>query len=226
MGGPRSGAPPGRFITLEGIEGSGKTTQAALLADALRQAGLAVTATREPGGTPLAERIRSLVLDGDGGPGPEAELFLYLAARADHVVRRLRPDLARGHWVVCDRYADATVAYQGYGRGLDLRRVRSLVRWAGTLVPDLTVLVDVPVETGLERAGRRGGENRLDREGEAFHQRVRAGYLTLAEAEPERIAVIDGARPVAQVLADVLDAVSGRLGVAFSPSRRHAGGRP
>jgi dTMP kinase len=214
---PRSGRsgpepPQGRFITLEGIEGCGKTTQAALLADALKMAGIEALLTREPGGTPFAERVRALVLEA-GEMGAESELFLYLAARADHVARRIRPALATGAWVVCDRYGDATLAYQGYGRGLPVRRLKSLLGWAGGPVPDLTVLVDVPVEVGLARAGRRGETNRLDREAAAFHQRVRTGYLTLAEAEPGRIAVVDGTATVDEVSAAVRVAVAERLGV-------------
>jgi dTMP kinase len=207
---PTSDASSGRFITLEGIEGSGKTTQAALLADALKAAGRDVLLTREPGGTPFAERVRHLVLD-EKEIGAEAELFLYLAARADHVARRIRPALAAGAWVVCDRFSDATLAYQGHGRGLPVRRLKSLLGWVGA-VPDLTVLVDVPVATGLIRAGRRGETNRLDREDAAFHERVRAGYLSLADAEPDRIAVVDGTGTVDEVQAAVRAAVAERLG--------------
>lgn len=209
---PRPSAPAGRFLTLEGIEGCGKTTQAALLADALKRAGIEVLRTREPGGTPFAERVRQLVLEKE--IGAESELFLYLAARADHVARRIRPALATGAWVVCDRFGDATLAYQGYGRGLPVGRIKSLLKWAGGPVPDLTLLVDVPVETGLARAGRRGATNRLDREAEGFHQRVRDGYLALADAEPSRIVVVDGTGTVTQVHARLCAAVAERLGVA------------
>lgn len=220
------GSGPG-FVTLEGIEGCGKTTQAALLADALKQGGLAVTLTREPGGTPLAERVRRLVLDaGADGLAPEGELFLYLAARCDHVARHIAPALARGRWVVCDRFTDATLAYQGYGRGLDVERVRRLVAWAGTPRPDVTLLFDVPVEVGLARAGRRGGGNRLDREDRAFHQRVRDGYLALASAEPDRIAVLDGTRPVEAVREAVLKTVRERLGGRLGTALDAAGARP
>lgn len=211
--------PPGRFLTLEGIEGSGKTTQAALLANALRKAGHAVTETREPGGTPFAERVRDLLLDRATGPiGAQAELFLYLAARSDHVAERIRPALEKGEWVVCDRFSDATVAYQGYGRGLNATRVAEFLAWIRGPEPDLTVLVDVPVPVGLARAARRGATNRLDREEEAFHQRVRGGYLALAAAAPRRIAVVNGDRPVEMVQSDVLAIVADRLGVALSPA--------
>jgi dTMP kinase len=219
------GRGPG-FITLEGIEGCGKTTQAALLADALKQGGLAVTLTREPGGTPLAERVRRLVLDAEAdGLAPEGELFLYLAARCDHVARHIAPALARGRWVVCDRFTDATLAYQGYGRGLDVERVRHLVAWSGAPVPNLTLLFDVPVEVGLSRAGRRGATNRLDREERDFHQRVRDGYLALADAEPNRIVVLDGTETVEAVRLAVLKAVRERLGGRVGTALDAAGAR-
>jgi dTMP kinase len=211
----------GRFITLEGIEGCGKTTQAALLADALKAAGIDVLLTREPGGTPFAERVRHMVLD-EKEIGAEAELFLYLAARADHVARRIRPALEAGAWVVCDRFGDATLAYQGHGRGLPVERLKSLLGWAGGPLPDLTVLVDVPVATGLARAGHRGETNRLDEEDAAFHERVRAGYLTLAAAEPGRIALVNGTGTVDEVQARVRAAVAERLGVAALASRGKA----
>lgn len=218
--GPRPGPPAGRFITLEGIEGSGKSTQTSLLADALKRAGYDVVCTREPGGTPLAEWVRHEVLERD--IDAKTELFLYLAARTDHVLRHIRLALDTKSWVLCDRFNDATLAYQGYGRGLPMRKLKPLLKWASGLVPDLTLLLDVPVETGLERAGRRGNTNRMDREGVAFHRRVRKGYLALAAAEPERIAVVDGTGTVDRVHALVCAAVAKRLGITALAARGDA----
>lgn len=206
----------GAFITFEGVEGCGKSTQAALLADALERAGIPVARTREPGGTPLAEALRALVLDGDAMP-PEGELFLYLAARCDHVARVIRPQLERGTWVVCDRFTDATIAYQGFGRRLDVERVRDTARWAETVHPDLTLLLDVPVGLSLKRVAGRGAANRMDREGGPFHERVRQGYLELAHRDPERIALIDARGPVNQVHQAVLREVLSRLDTELEP---------
>jgi len=217
---PRPGASSGRFITLEGIEGSGKSTQTDLLADALERTGYEVVRTREPGGTRLAEWARKQVLERD--MGAKTELFLYLAARTDHVSHHIRPALDRDAWVVCDRFNDATLAYQGYGRKLPMRKLKSLLIWANDLVPDLTLLMDVPVELGLARARLRGNANRLDREDVEFHRRVRKGYLALAKAEPDRIAVVDGTGTQDEVYACVCAIVAKRLGVAALA----AGGKP
>jgi dTMP kinase len=193
------------FITFEGPEGSGKTTQLARAADYLRAQGLTVLQTREPGGTPLADRIREVLLDAaNTGLTPSAELLLYAAARAQHVVEKIKPALQRGEVVLCDRFADSTLAYQGYARGLDLNLVAQVNLFAtGGLEPDLTLLFDLPVEVGLARAGARAKhlpdeqrEDRFEREEIAFHQRLRDGYLHLAKAHAERFRVIDAAADV------------------------------
>lgn len=200
----------GIFITLEGGEGSGKTTQARRLCERLSGQGLDVLHTREPGGTLLAERLRSLLLDHSVETiAPETEAYLIFAARRQHVDHVIKPSLARGMTVVCDRFSDSTMAYQGYGRGLDLRLLRKMNDWAtGKLAPQLTLLFDVPVAVGLGR--RRGGaatQNRLDREAERFHRKVRAGFHTLARREPRRIMVIDSAGPLESVAQTVEELV-------------------
>jgi dTMP kinase len=200
----------GRFITFEGIEGVGKSTQLEHLRAALAAAGIEVVATREPGGTPLAERIRELVLHASGEPVPvAAELLLMFAARAVHTENLVRPSLARGAWVLCDRYTDATYAYQGGGRGVADADIEPLARLAQRgLVPDLTILLDAPVATALERARtRRGRADRIEAETIAFFERVRARYLALAAAAPGRIALIDASRGPEAVAADVARAV-------------------
>lgn len=194
---------PGRFLSFEGIEGAGKSTLMRAVSEALQARGQAVLETFEPGDSVLGRRLRELLLHGDA-PVPRAELFLYLADRAEHVERSLRPALAEGVWVLCDRFTDATIAYQGYGRGLDLDAVRRACAFAAGLVPDRTWLVDVPVNIGLERAGRRGAVDRMERESVAFHERVRAGYLALAAAEPARIRVLDGREPPGDLQTQVL----------------------
>lgn len=209
----------GLLITLEGIEGSGKTTQASLLRDALRSERIPVCLTREPGGSPLAERIRDLILTPREEPlAPESELLLFLAARAQHVARTVRPALERGEVVVCDRFTDATVAYQGGGRTIPEPFLRSLNRWAtGGLEPSRTYLIDVPVDVGLARAkGRSGpaGPDRIEAEARGFFEAVRARYLELARQEPERIVVLRGTDPeealAHQIRDDVHRILSGR----------------
>lgn len=192
----------GRFITLEGIEGAGKSTASAFIAQYLRGQGLEVVTTREPGGTPLAERVRQLVLERGAEPvTPVTETLLMFAARALHVAQVLRPALARGAWVVCDRFTDATRAYQGAGRGVDAALIEALARAVhGDLRIDCTLLFDLPVETGLARArGRAGASDRFESEALAFHERVRSGYLAIAAREPARVARIDAAAPPAAV---------------------------
>lgn len=194
------------LITLEGPDGSGKTTQARLLARWLQEQGYPVTLLREPGGTAIGERIREVLHDpAHTGMSPWTEAFLYCAARAQLVAEVIRPALAAGQTVLCDRYADSTLAYQGYGRGLDLEALRLVLHLAtGGLTPDLTFCLDILPEEGLARRQRGGGEwNRLDQETVEFHRRVRAGYLELAGREPRRWIVVDAARPVESVQADL-----------------------
>ena len=186
----------GRFLTIEGIEGVGKTTQVARLSHYLAERGIDHVVTREPGGTPYAEKIRDLVLrPRDETLPPAAELLLMFAARAVHLANQIEPVLKAGRWVVCDRFTDATYAYQGAGRGMsqaDIRFLETLVQ--GALRPDLTLLLDVPVDVGLERSRQRdagGVRDRFDSEQAEFFERVREGYLSRARAEPQRMAVID-----------------------------------
>ncbi|HTY56752.1 MAG TPA: dTMP kinase [Candidatus Binataceae bacterium] len=201
----------GLFITLEGVEGSGKTTHAARLADALRAEGRAVTLTHEPGATSAGKVIRSLFLDPEIKLEVAAELLLVLADRAQHVREQLKPALAQGEIVISDRYSDSTVAYQGYGRGFDLELLGQLNRLASDgLIPDLTLVLDCGAETGLERTRRRGRGANPDRfEGQelAFHNRVREGFLALVRAEPARARLIDTSGPVEAVTAQIRSAV-------------------
>ncbi len=184
----------GFFITLEGGEGSGKTTQAAKLCTWLTREGWNVLHTREPGGTPLAEQLRNILLNQSlESITSETEALLIFAARRQHVEHVINPALKQGMMVVCDRFADSTIAYQGYGRGLDRRMLKTMNRWAtGKLVPNLTLLFDVPVSVGLaRRRGHVATQNRLDQETERFHRKVRAGFQALARREPRRIITID-----------------------------------
>lgn len=200
----------GRFITLEGIEGAGKSTVAGQLHARLEQRGIPVRMTREPGGTPLAERLRALVLDrGEERVAPEAELLLMFAARRVHVDNVIRPALARGEWVLCDRFTDATRAYQGGGRRLPAALIEALAQLTHADVnPDLTLLFDVPVALGLQRAAGRGGaKDRFEAEDVRFFERVRARYLEIARAEPARVIRIDASQPLAQVVAAASAAV-------------------
>ncbi|MCM2356530.1 MAG: dTMP kinase [Geobacteraceae bacterium] len=207
------------FITFEGIEGCGKTTQLRLLADNLRSGGLQVTVTREPGGCPIADRVREILLDAaNSAMTPMTELLLYAAARSQHVAEVVAPALAAGEIVLCDRFTDATIAYQGYGRELDRGVIAELNRLAtGGVRPDLTLLVDCPVEIGLGRAMARinnspgAREERFELESLQFHQRVRQGYLALAEQEPGRFIVINGAGSVEATAAAIVAAVLPRL---------------
>jgi dTMP kinase len=206
----------GRFITVEGTEGAGKTSNIAFLQAALEAAGKTVVLTREPGGTPLGEAIRDLLLSQRGdGMAVDTELLLMFAARAEHVARRIRPALMQGQWVLCDRFTDATYAYQGGGRGVDVDRIAALEHWVqGNLRPDLTIVLDVPVEVGLARAGRRSSPDRFEREQLAFHEAVRAAYRTIAAREPARVQVVDAEQPLPRVQADlgrVLDAFLARV---------------
>jgi dTMP kinase len=192
----------GRFITFEGGEGAGKTTQVRLLAEALRAAGIQVVETREPGGSPGAEQIRELLIHGATERWePMTEALLHFAARAEHLRHRVKPALEAGRWVLSDRFTDSTMAYQGYGLGLGrepVDRLRELV--VGALDPDLTLILDLPVAEGLRRAaGRRDGGERYERMGRDFHQRLREGFLDIARREPGRCVVIDAGGAVEQV---------------------------
>jgi dTMP kinase len=190
------------FITFEGPEGSGKSSHLAALAQYLESLGYPVYRTREPGGTAIGEQIRAVIHDlRNREMHPRTETLLYQAARAQLVEQEIRPRLARGEWVLCDRYADSTLAYQGYGHRQDLEQVRALIHYAtGGLKPDLTFLLDVDVGIGLRRKQSNGSEwNRMDAYALEFHQRVRKGYLELAAAEPERWIVVDASQPWAEV---------------------------
>ena len=205
---------PGRFITLEGGEGAGKSTQLQTVARCLTAAGIPFLTTREPGGTSRAEAIRGLLLSpGEREPmASETELLLMFAARAQHVKQRIEPALTAGTWVLCDRFTDATRAYQGGGRGLDLSQIDALAAWVhGDCWPDLTLLLDVPAAQGLARAEKRSAKDRIEQEALAFFERVRAHYLAQAAAEPERFRVIDAAPAEAAVTAQVTAAVEAFL---------------
>jgi dTMP kinase len=210
----------GRFITLEGGEGGGKSTQIRRLAAWLETRVDDVVVTREPGGSPGAEQIRSLLVDGDVRRwDPLGEALLHFAARRDHLVTTILPALQRGAWVLSDRFADSTIAYQGYGHGVDRTALAELYRiCVGTLKPDLTLILDVPVAAGLARAaGRAAGEDRYERMDKGFHERLRRGFLEIAGNEPERCAVIDATPDEDAVHAAIVAAVGDRLAVAPAP---------
>lgn len=203
------------FITFEGCEGSGKSTQIALLCDALKARGLAVVRTREPGGTPIAEQIRTVLHDmRNAGMLPATEILLYSASRAQHVGEIIRPALERGALVISDRYAESTMAYQGYGRGLDLQALQLITRFAtGNLQPDLVVYLDLDVEVGLARKRRdleagRGEWNRMDQQTLAFHSRVRQGYLTMAAEEPQRWLTIDASQSIDAIHRAIIERIN------------------
>nr|WP_202602874.1 dTMP kinase [Pseudomonas protegens] len=191
----------GLFITLEGPEGAGKSTNREYLAERLRAAGIEVLLTREPGGTPLAERIRDVLLTPvEEVMNADTELLLVFAARAQHLATVIRPALERGAVVLCDRFTDSTYAYQGAGRGLSLARIAALEDFVqGELRPDLTLVFDLPVDVGLARASARGRLDRFEQEGQAFFQRVREAFLARAAAAPQRYVLVDAAQPLAQV---------------------------
>jgi dTMP kinase len=209
----------GRFLTLEGGEGAGKSVQARRLAAALRDRGLQVTLTREPGGSPHAEALREIILSGEAARfGAGAEALLFSAARIDHIDTTIEPALARGEWVISDRFADSTRAYQGAAGRLDPSFIRRLEQVAvGERRPDLTLILDLPPEQGLARANaRRGGEtaDRFEREGLAFHRTLREAFLAIAREEPARCVVIDAAAAEAEVAEAIWTAVVERLGLA------------
>lgn len=215
------GVSKGRFITFEGGEGAGKTTQLALLANALKKKGIDVIVTREPGGSTGAEQIRALLVDGDANRWDGlTEALLNFAARRDHLMKTIWPALERGVWVLCDRFADSTVAYQGYGHGLKLDAINVLYRvTVGDFVPDLTLILDLPVEEGLARAMARGnGEDRYEKMENGFHSRLRQGFLTIAADNPERCVVIPAANDVPFVANAILKSVEERFSLEETAS--------
>jgi len=195
----------GRFITLEGGEGAGKSTNLAYIRTRLQSAGKVVSVTREPGGTALGEQIRVLLLDPDStGMCADTELLLMFAARSQHLQESILPALERGEWILCDRFTDATYAYQGSGRGLGRQRINQLESWVqGSFQPYRTLLFDLPVDIGLQRAGQRGALDRFEQEQAAFFERVRAGYLERARQFPQRFRVVDASQPLAGVQAQL-----------------------
>lgn len=207
-------SPQARFITLEGGEGAGKSTQIARLADALAKAGLKVRKTREPGGSPAAESIRKLLVEGEPGRWrPLTEALLHFAARKEHLDSVIHPALDAGEWVISDRFADSTMAYQGYGHQLGPEPIAALYQLTvGSFAPDLTLILDVPVEAGLGRAaGRNHNETRYERMDRAFHERVRQGFLRIAAGDSSRCVVIDATGNLDDVTAKVFAAVADRL---------------
>jgi dTMP kinase len=203
----------GKFITVEGIEGVGKSTNIVFMREAIEARGLRVLTTREPGGTPMAEEIRGLLLDHGDEPVPDiVELLLMFAARGLHVNNVIKPALDAGTWVICDRFTDTSRAYQGAGRGFPLSDVNRLADWVhGDLQPDLTILLDAPVETGIERAGQRGEPDRIEKEKADFFCRARDCYLDLAAAESERFTVLDASVDVESVRTAVTTVVNNLL---------------
>jgi dTMP kinase len=203
----------GRFITLEGSEGSGKSTNLAFIHQQLQAAGLEVLLTREPGGTPLSEQIRELLLDHrQQAMHSDTELLLMFAARAQHINEVILPALERGQWVLCDRFTDATYAYQGAGRGIDEGRIAQLEQWVqGDLRPDLTFFLDLPVSQGLARASERGEPDRFEREKIDFFERVRQGYLAQAERHTQRYRLVDASQSLEQVQAQLTQLISDYL---------------
>lgn len=200
---------PGRLITLEGMEGAGKSTMAAWLDRELTGRGLDILRTREPGGSPVAERLREVLLANweEGMPG-ETELLLMFAARAAHLQATMKPALAAGQWVICDRFTDASYAYQGAGRGLDHTHIAYLEQMVlGAFHPDLVLVFDLPVEVALQRTVQRGNGNRFDHESAAFYQRVREAYLGRAAAMPERYAVLDARKNPDEVQEQIMDSL-------------------
>ncbi len=199
----------GKFITVEGIEGAGKSSNLAFVRDLLEASGRQVLFTREPGGTVLGEEIRELLLGHKHtGMTNDTELLMMFGARAEHLAQKIRPALESGVWVLCDRFTDASYAYQGGGRGINPERIRALEMWVqGELRPDLTLLLDLPVDTGLQRAGKRSAPDRFEKEKVHFFERVRQTYLGIAASEPERVKVIDASQTLPEVQAEIRAAV-------------------
>jgi dTMP kinase len=208
----------GKFITFEGIDGSGKSTQLRMLAGDLRQRGLDVLTSCEPGGTPLGRRLREAFLEAEETVAPMAELLLFAADRAQHVELLIKPALAEGRVVISDRYADATFAYQGAGRGFDVNTVNQVIHLAtGGLKPDLTVFFDIPIETALHRRNTRGEEvrsNRMDFEAAEFYERAREAYRGISAREPERFKVIEAGGAINEIHNEVVKRVTGFLGIS------------
>lgn len=197
----------GRFITLEGGEGAGKTTQSALLAEALAARCIPVLRTREPGGSPGAELLRGMLLGGSTDWSPQAETLLHFAARAEHVAKTIRPAIQAGTWVICDRFFDSTLAYQGYGQGADRGFIAALIGLLG-IVPDRTIVLDVPETVAAERMRRRGGDtDRYERLDAAFHTRVRQGFREIATADPTRCILLDASDGIQAVHTAIMTAV-------------------
>jgi len=203
----------GRFITIEGTEGAGKSTCLNLVRDLVTQAGFQILVTREPGGTPLGEDLRKLLLShSDDQMSVDTELLLMFAARAEHLHKKILPALAKGTWVVSDRFTDATYAYQGGGRGIDFQRIAQLETWVQRgLTPDLTLLMDLPVAEGLKRASNRSEPDRFEREKLHFFEKIRSVYQSRAVAEPDRFRVIDASKSLKDVSQAIRDAISGYL---------------
>jgi len=199
----------GKFITVEGIEGAGKTTCMQVVTDVIEQQGISAIHTREPGGTDLGEDLRNLLLGHKHtGMSDDAELLMMFAARAEHIAQKIKPALDAGNWVLCDRFTDATYAYQGYGRGISLEKISGLENWVqGELRPDLTLLMDLPVEMGMERAGKRSAPDRFESEAWDFFERIRQGYLSIAAEQSSRVKVIDASQDLHNVQEQVRAAV-------------------
>jgi dTMP kinase len=199
----------GKFITVEGIEGAGKTTCMQVVTDVIEQQGISAIHTREPGGTDLGEDLRNLLLGHKHtGMSDDAELLMMFAARAEHIAQKIKPALDAGNWVLCDRFTDATYAYQGYGRGISLEKISGLENWVqGELRPDLTLLMDLPVEMGMERAGKRSAPDRFESEAWDFFERIRQGYLSIAAEQSSRVKVIDASQDLHDVQEQVRAAI-------------------
>ena len=199
----------GKFITVEGIEGAGKTTCMQVVTDVIEQQGISAIHTREPGGTDLGEDLRNLLLGHKHtGMSDDAELLMMFAARAEHIAQKIKPALDAGNWVLCDRFTDATYAYQGYGRGISLEKISGLENWVqGELRPDLTLLMDLPVEMGMERAGKRSAPDRFESEAWDFFERIRKGYLSIAAEQSSRVKVIDASQDLHDVQEQVRVAI-------------------
>ena len=208
-----------KFITLEGIEGAGKSSCMMVIKELVQNAGHQVLVTREPGGTPLGEDLRNLLLGHKhAGMADDTELLLMFAARAEHLRNKIEPAMKKGQWVLCDRFTDATYAYQGGGRGLDAGKIRRLEDWVQQgIKPDLTLLLDLPVATGMQRASGRSAPDRIESEASGFFQRVRQAYLSIAAEEPERVKIIDASRNFSEVTEQLVEQLKGLLDA--SPGR-------